>query len=598
MIFRLALIGLVFVLSACHDSDATSGGTQTQTPPPSAPAMGTARLVINFPLPAPPLSGVAHNKSMKFGPRPVVHSYVSPKTQSVSVGLVSVNGTPPAKPAGVIVNVVAGSDCVVGSGALTCTISIDAPVGSDEFQVTTFAQANGIGGAISMGNTTTNITTGATADASVDLLPVIASVSVSLNPGSLPVTSAGTFTATIIAKDVTGDAIGGSDNYYQALTVNTADAGAHVTASPALPATFASPGTHIITFTYDGNGTAASYSFGIGGAVSQTVNFAFTATVEHLYVVTQFSPAAVFVYDIQPDGSVTGPSRTITGPDTTLNRPTSVAVDSLGNLYVVNYGDFPLQGDNVAVFAPGVDGNVAPIQTLMQGSQPYYVSKGAGAFLVRSTTDDKSATSVVINYTNVTLSSSGLSDLVPPYVEYNASGFSSYLDESLNGYLCVTNSIPEDGGAGYVGCLTTPIQTVSGNIPPGTANIIDGVGYNNITCCGGAPTALAFQENSDLLVAYLGSFNQAASVKTYQLVNNPAVASQIQPIRSISGDKTGLASPTDVAYDSHGNVYVSDTGFASGQGTVHIFAPKADGNVAPIQQIGGLNYPFSIAIGK
>jgi hypothetical protein len=495
--------------------------------------------------------------------------------------------------------VVAGSGCVVGSSTLICTISLDAPVGNDGLEIKTYAQAGAVGGAISIGETTVTITAGATADASVNLLPVISSVSVSLNPTSLPVTSAGTFTAIITAKDVTGDAIGGTDNYHQSLTLTTADVGAHVISSPTLPATFASPAQNTITFTYDGAGSAVTYSFVIGGAINQTVNYAFSSTTEHLYIAGQFSPTAVYVYDIQPDGSVTGPSRTITGDKTTLNRPTSLAVDSLGQLYVVNYGTFPLQGDNVAVFAPGADGNAAPIQTLLQGSQPFYVSKGALAFIVRSTTDDKSAVSVALNYGGgVTIPSSGPSPLIPSFVEEDANAFASYISSDGSGFLCVTTTIPEDGGAGGVGCFTSPVEWVSGNGDPGTAQIVNGQARNSYSCCGGLPNALAFLQTGELMVAYGASFNQAPSVSTFVLPGDPTLAMGIQPIRSIAGSSTGLASPSSIAYDSHGNVYVSDTGNASGAGSVHIYAPKAVGNVAPIQQIGGLNYPSSIAIGK
>ncbi len=531
--------------------------------------------------------------------RPVTHSYVSAKTRSVSVSLTSVNGATPATPTTAIVNVVAGSDCVASSGTLACTISIEAPVGSDGFEVTTFAQADGVRGAISIGDTTVSIVAGTIANASVNLLPVISSVSVSLNPSFLPITSAGTFTATITAKDVTGDVIGGTDNFYQALTLSTADLGAHVTSVPALPATLASPAQNTITFTYDGAGSAASYTFVIGGAIGQTVNFVFSSAAEHLYVAGQFSPAAVFVYDIQPDGSVTGPSRTISGANTTLNRPTSIAVDPLGQLYVVNLGSSPLQGDNVAVFAPGADGNVAPIQTLLQGSQPFYVSKGALAFMLQSTTEDKSAVTVVLNYSGGnTIPSTGPSSEIPPFIEEDANAFASYINADGSGFLCVTTSIPEDGGAGGVGCFTSPVLWVTGTTDPGTAQIINGQAYNNYSCCGGMPNALAFLENGDLMVAYGQSYEHAPAVNTYVLPGDPNLAHNLQPIRSITGSNTALTLPTAIAYDSHGNVYVSDTGNASGAGSVHIYAPNGDGNIAPIHQITGLNFPFSIAIGK
>ena len=311
----------------------------------------------------------------------------------------------------------------------------------------------------------------------------------------------------------------------------------------------------------------------------------FSSNTEHLYVVGQFSPAAVLVFDIQPDGSVTGPSRTITGSNTTLNRPTSIAVDTLGQVYVANYGTYPLQGDNIAVFAPGADGNVAPIQTLLQGSQPYYVAKGAIAFLLRSTTADPSAVSVLLNGGS-------------PFIDPDANAYSSYIRPDGSGFLCVTNSIPEDGGDGYVACITSPLEFVSGNINPGTANIVNGQALNNYQFGGGSPTGLAFQEDGNLLVAYGPSYDQGASVQTFVMPGDPASSLQTQPIRTITGSNTGLTFPSDVAYDSQGNVYASDTGGGSGQGAVLIYAPNSTGNVAPIHSITGLNYPFGVAIGK
>jgi hypothetical protein len=598
MFVRIALISLVMVLTACHDSDTGSSGSGSPSSPPAS-SSGTARVVINFPVSNSTPSGVSRFKTMLSALGPVVHSYVSPKTQSVSVSLTSVNGATPTTPAATIVNVVAGSDCVAGSGVLTCTISIDAPVGNDGLEVETYAQANAVGGALSIGDTTIAITSGATADASVDLLPVIASVSVSLNPASLPITTAGTFTATIVAKDVAGDVIGGTDNYYQPLTFTTSDSGAHVTSSPALPATFTSPAQNTITFTYDGAGSAASFSFVIGGATSQTVSFAFSSNVEHLYVVGQFSPAAVFVYDIQPDGSVTGPSRTISGSNTTLNRPTSLAVDTLGQLYVVNYGTYPLQGDNVAVFAPGADGNVAPIQTLLQGSQPFYVSKGALAFLLRSTTDSPDDVSVVLNYgTSNPISSSGLSDEIPPFVDEWATSFASYIDDADNGFLCATTVVPEDGGLGWVGCFTSPVLYVTNPVGPTNAQIVNGRANTNYEFGGGSPNGLAFLPNGQLMVAYGSSYNQDTAVKTFVMPGDPATAISTQPILSITGSNTGLISPYSIAFDKNGNTFVCDAGDATDNGAIRIFAPKADGNVAPLHQITGLNAPFSIAIGK
>ncbi len=53
-------------------------------------------------------------------------------------------------------------------------------------------------------------------------------------------------------------------------------------------------------------------------------------------------------------------------------------------------------------------------------------------------------------------------------------------------------------------------------------------------------------------------------------------------IRKISGSNTGLLFPIGVAVDSKGYLYVADCGY----GNVKVFAPKANGNVAPVRVIG------------
>jgi hypothetical protein len=123
----------------------------------------------------------------------------------------------------------------LNSGELVCTISIAAPVGSVGLKVSTFAQTGGQGDAISIGETTVGIAAGSSVDAEVTLLGVVSQVSLVFSPASLPIATAGTFTATISAKDINGDVITGNDNYYRPLIVSTSDVGGHVTAAPLLP---------------------------------------------------------------------------------------------------------------------------------------------------------------------------------------------------------------------------------------------------------------------------------------------------------------------------------------------------------------------------
>src|ERR1700760_3670025 len=101
MFLRVALVGLALLLGACHDNDSAGSGTTPQTPPTSGSGStsttGTAKVVISFPLANSQPSALGRIKSILSG-RPVVHSYVSAKTQGLSVGLTSVNGATPTTP--------------------------------------------------------------------------------------------------------------------------------------------------------------------------------------------------------------------------------------------------------------------------------------------------------------------------------------------------------------------------------------------------------------------------------------------------------------------------------------------------------------------
>jgi hypothetical protein len=321
--------------------------------------------------------------------------------------------------------------------------------------------------------------------------------------------------------------------------------------------------------------------------------------MEHLYVAYQF-PAAVYVYDIAADGSLSGPSRTIAGANTTLNRPTSIAVDDTGRLFVVNYGEFPNQGHDVAVFAPGASGDVAPVETLLVGQNPYYVSYQAATFLTHPDPADYSSSTVVINDPGpITIAATvGSFFVVPPYIEPFATGFASYqAGPTSTGLLCVSSVSSYNNGSGNVQCITSPLLWVTGNLDPGTAQIVNGRARNNFACCSGGLRDLKFLPDGKLVVSNGPLYMRAASVDTYVIPGDLATGPSITPVTSISGSSTNLVSPTSIAYDKQGNLYVGDTGNGSYLGSVHVYAPAANGNVSPLRELRGLNVPFGIAIG-
>jgi sugar lactone lactonase YvrE len=66
----------------------------------------------------------------------------------------------------------------------------------------------------------------------------------------------------------------------------------------------------------------------------------------------------------------------------------------------------------------------------------------------------------------------------------------------------------------------------------------------------------------------------------------------VAPSRVIAGSNTGLQTPTGVALDSAGNIYVSTNANKS----VVVFAASASGNATPIRTIAGTNTGLANAL--
>jgi hypothetical protein len=66
----------------------------------------------------------------------------------------------------------------------------------------------------------------------------------------------------------------------------------------------------------------------------------------------------------------------------------------------------------------------------------------------------------------------------------------------------------------------------------------------------------------------------------------PANASgNIHPSTIIAGSQTGLVFPSTISVDASGSRYVADAQGGNGSGLIEIFAPQANGNVAPVRTI-------------
>jgi hypothetical protein len=149
-------------------------------------------------------------------------------------------------------------------------------------------------------------------------------------------------------------------------------------------------------------------------------------------------------------------------------------------------------------------------------------------------------------------------------------------DPSGNVYL--TNQLQNT-----VSNLTTGI--IAGN--PGVAGAFDGTGSNALF---NAPTAIAVDSSGNLYVADTGN-------STIRKISPSGVVSTLAGFAGLTGDLDGtgssarFSSPTGVAVDSSGNVYVSDTGNSA----IRKISP-AGVVTSLVGSAAGINQPCGIAV--
>jgi hypothetical protein len=562
--------------------------TATPTPSASGAPTGTASITISLAVNA----GTSQPSGIKRA-----SSYFSAKTQSIALFVTAVNGTAPSTLIYSEVNLGAsGSPCSIAGGNVTCTLSIAAPVGNDTFSVRTYNVPNGSSKPLSIGTTTANVVANQTTNLAVTFLPVVSGLTASLSPSSSdPIATPETFTLSVTGYDVSGDAIAGTTPYYSPVVVATKDTSGHVTATPTLPASLTASG-QTVTFAYDGKGTASSYVFTIavpGDIVSGAVfpiaqAIAFTSVTQHLYISSQ-SPGAVSVYDIAPDGTITGPSRVITGAATLLTQPTSIAVDSLGAVYVTNIFQ------NVVVFASGATGNVAPTQTLAAGLRPVFVGNNGNtgfAIIKQPQASDPDSEQVVLGSIYESSVSNGASVV-------GTNGFYAY---DLNSYSVAPGQASEPPSEVCGGSLETVDSTGDGSVTCFPNPIVVDANDNATQGFNADPDGeidAVFRPDGMLATVNQGIYGGPGfNVTTYRAPVSPLFGTgSMTPVYQLIGPNTGFVYPQAVAFDKLGNMYVAGDGAINGQGTVSQFPMNATGNVAPTRTIGSFEETYGVAVG-
>jgi sugar lactone lactonase YvrE len=271
------------------------------------------------------------------------------------------------------------------------------------------------------------------------------------------------------------------------------------------------------------------------------------------------------------------PQATIVGTNTGLNAPQGVSVDASGRIFIAN------AGNSITVYAPNQSGttNATPTGTItgtntgMNGSQGIaedlfgriYVANNAG----KSITVYAPNPVGTINEAPIETIKGGSTTLVNPV--------SVALD--ANGLIYVAD-------AGGTDISIFPAYTTGGTVTAAPLATISG---SNTKLSN--PNGVALDASGRIYVADYGS----NAITIYAAYTGAAIGN-VGPVAAIVGAATGLLTPTDVALDPTGRIYVANYN-NNGTGTVTVYAAytgAALGNVAPLASITGLAAVWGITV--
>jgi sugar lactone lactonase YvrE len=405
--------------------------------------------------------------------------------------------------------------------------------------------------------------------------------------------------------------------------------------------------THTVTIYAKGSNADAAPIAIIGGSNTGLISPAGIAldSSRNIYVADQGPPSgapSVFVYP--PLGSSTGtlnesPTATISGA-TGMIFPQGIALDSLGNIYVADFGDpehIPVIPANVFVFPPIGSStgtlNESPTATISGGTtdldNPTGIALDSSGNIYVA---DQGSASVTV-YPPLGSSTGTLNEAPTATISGNSTGLvtpwgialdsSNNIDVADNGAASVFVYPPLGSSTGPLN--EAPTATISGSntslskpygIVLGSSGDISGdiyvvndtppsvITYPPLGSSTGplneAPSAaISASVTTGLFVPYgiavdfTGNIyvtnETPPSVFVYPAGSNANAA----PTDTISGGATGLKNPTGIAVDSSGKIYVADFGAES----VFVYPAGSNDNTAPVATISGTSTGLVIPIG-
>jgi sugar lactone lactonase YvrE len=347
--------------------------------------------------------------------------------------------------------------------------------------------------------------------------------------------------------------------------------------------TYPAGSTGDVGFAATVNGLATGISYPDGLAVDSSGN---------MYTEGATDAEGISIFAAGSDGNV-APTTTIVGADTGLVGSNRMVLDSDRNLYVSNsFGG--AGGGSVTVYQSGASGDAAPLTTIT--SDFTGITGGASKIAVDSTSKIYVANVQGNGHDSVTVYSAGSYAVGAPIAtisgENTALSFPLGVGVDANGNISVLNNN---------GTVTTYAAGSSGNATP-VATLSISIGKNTTA------TGLAVDRSGKIYVSVTGDLicrrrtcNQPNHGEV--LVYRPGSDGNAKPAALINGPDTGLASPSAVAVDQNGYMYVTNegptrvpyvvpAGFSftvskAGPGSITIYPPGSDGDQKPIATIAG-----------
>jgi hypothetical protein len=288
-------------------------------------------------------------------------------------------------------------------------------------------------------------------------------------------------------------------------------------------------------------------------------------SVGNIFVVnqgTQDELASITIYSAGSTGN-TAPIARIIGPKTGLKSPSALALDSHGYIYVTNDGSVAKEPDSITVYAPGSNGNSAPVRTISGSSTALLQPQG------------------------IALDSSGniyvTSNVIGPYMNVAVLIYG----KGSNGNVAPIASI--DGSCAH---LTVPgaIALNASNIYVSNAGAFGPRGVVAFArvepefSIGGEPRIQALSLAPILVYGPGGSHTTVAAGEQC-----------LTPVSTIGDEHAGIDQPSGIAVDPADNIYVTN----SDTDSIGVFKAGANGDATPsfrIESPNGVSDSTAVAI--